>query len=172
MDCQIAYLYLNKYFLSYYQQLHPLSKGSCQLFDVQCWCVNKAAQHTIHHLYSDTQIIGELEAYEYGKLGIWCLSECRDQTQWEITKIWNKYLVNIKCTTLSEKRPHQIVWWFFSCTVGKINTPIFSFFRKRVVNIAFFELRPLSNERSGNFTFYRGIHKFLNPSIFEKNYRF
>ena len=44
-------------------------------------------------------------------------------------------------------------------TVGKIYTPIFSFFRKRVVYIAFLELRPLSNERSGNFIFYRG--KFL-----------
>ena len=28
--------------------------------------------------------------------------------------------------------------------------------------------RPVSNERSGNSTFYRGIHEFLNPSIFVK----
>ena len=41
-------------------------------------------------------------------------------------------------------------------------------FRKRVINIAFLELRPLSNERSDNFTFYRGIHEFLNSFIFEK----
>ena len=40
-------------------------------------------------------------------------------------------------------------------------------FRKRVINIAFLELRPLSNERSDNFTFYRGIHEFLNSFIFE-----
>ena len=46
--------------------------------------------------------------------------------------------------------------------VGKIYTPIFSFFRKKVVNIA------ISNESPGNFTFYRGIHEFLNPSIFVK----
>ena len=37
--------------------------------------------------------------------------------------------------------------------VGKIYTPIFSFFRKKVVNIA------ISNESPGNFTFYRGIHE-------------
>ena len=39
--------------------------------------------------------------------------------------------------------------------VGKIYTPIFSFFRKKVVNIA------ISNESPGNFTFYRGIHEFF-----------
>ena len=44
------------------------------------------------------------------------------------------------------------------CTVGKIYTPIFSFFRKRVVNTAISEQRLISNEMSGNFTFNRGIH--------------
>ena len=53
-------------------------------------------------------------------------------------------------------------------TWGKISTPIFPFFRKRVVYIVFLELRPLSNERSGNFTFYRGIHEFLKTVIFSK----
>ena len=37
-----------------------------------------------------------------------------------------------------------------ACTVGKIYTPIFSFFRKRVVNIVTLELGPISNERSRN----------------------
>ena len=54
------------------------------------------------------------------------------------------------------------------CTVGKIYTPIFSFFRKRVANIVFLELGSVSNERSGNSSFYRGIHEFLNPSFIEK----
>ena len=54
-------------------------------------------------------------------------------------------------------------------TVGKIYTQIFSFFRKRVVNITILELRPGSNESPGNSTYYRGILKFLNPSIFLKN---
>ena len=47
------------------------------------------------------------------------------------------------------------------CTVGKIYTPIFSFFRKRVVNIAILELGPVSDERSDNSSFYKGIHEFL-----------
>ena len=34
--------------------------------------------------------------------------------------------------------------------------------------MTFLELRPLSNERSGNFTFYRGIHEFLNSFIKKK----
>ena len=57
-----------------------------------------------------------------------------------------------------------------SSTAGKIYRPIFSFFRKRVVNIEISELRLVSNsnERSGNFTFYRDIHKLLNSFIFEK----
>ena len=38
------------------------------------------------------------------------------------------------------------------CTVGKVYASIFSFFRKRVVNIASSLLRPILNERSGNFT--------------------
>ena len=54
-----------------------------------------------------------------------------------------------------------------SDTVGKIYTPIFGF-SKRVVYIAFFELRSLSNERYGNLTFYRGIHEFIDSFIFEK----
>ena len=57
----------------------------------------------------------------------------------------------------------------YVCTVGKIYTPIFSFFWKRVVNIVISELRPVSNERSGNFTFIRGFHEILNSPIFEKS---
>ena len=38
------------------------------------------------------------------------------------------------------------------CTVGTFYAPIFSFFRKRVVNIAILNPRLLSNERSGDFT--------------------
>ena len=53
-------------------------------------------------------------------------------------------------------------------TVGKIYTPIFSLFRWRVANSIFLEVGSVSNERSGNSTFYRVIHEFLNPSIIEK----
>ena len=42
-------------------------------------------------------------------------------------------------------------------TVGKIYTPIFSFYRKRVVNITILELGPVPNESPGNCTYYRGI---------------
>ena len=58
------------------------------------------------------------------------------------------------------------------CTVGKIYTPISSFLRKRVVNIVILELGPVSNERPGNFTFQRGIHDFLNPTIIYRNNSF
>ena len=37
-------------------------------------------------------------------------------------------------------------------TVGKILTALFSFFPKRVVKITILDLRPVSNERPGNFT--------------------
>ena len=42
----------------------------------------------------------------------------------------------------------------------------FRFFEKELsnVNIAILELGPVSNESPGNFTFYRGIHEFLNLS--------
>ena len=50
--------------------------------------------------------------------------------------------------------------------VGKIYTLIFSFFSKKNVNIAFLELRPLSNEKPGNFTIYRGIQEFLETVFF------
>ena len=54
-------------------------------------------------------------------------------------------------------------------TVGKIYTPIFWFFRKRFVNIAFIELRSLLNERSDNFTFYRGnISNFKIAIVLKK----
>ena len=47
---------------------------------------------------------------------------------------------------------------------------MFSFFRERVVNITISDLRPVSNESLGNFTFYRGIREFLNASaIFVRN---
>ena len=39
-------------------------------------------------------------------------------------------------------------------TVGKIYAPIFSFFRKSVVNITILDLRPVSNKSPGNFKFY------------------
>ena len=45
---------------------------------------------------------------------------------------------------------------------GKIYTTIFWFFGKKFVNI----MRPVSNERSGDLTFYRGIHEFLESVIF------
>ena len=48
---------------------------------------------------------------------------------------------------------------FLACCPIDLYNNVFSFFfRKRVVNITFLELRPLSNERSGNFTIYRGFH--------------
>ena len=46
--------------------------------------------------------------------------------------------------------------------VDKIYTTIFSFFRKRVVNIAILELGLVSNESPGNFTFYICIRVFTN----------
>ena len=52
----------------------------------------------------------------------------------------------------------------YSCTVTKIYTQMFSFFGK---GLPISEMRPV--ERSGNFTFYRGIHDFLYSPIFEKN---
>ena len=46
-----------------------------------------------------------------------------------------------------------------SRAVSKIYTPIFTFFRKRVVNIDILELELVLNESPGNFTIYRGsIH--------------
>ena len=62
----------------------------------------------------------------------------------------------------------KIAWFQIIQNVQSIKS-IFSFFRKRVVNIVISDLRPVSNERSGNFTFYRSIHEFLNSFIFEKN---
>ena len=65
-------------------------------------------------------------------------------------------------------------------TVSKIYTLIFSVFRKElsilryqswdwsqmnVVNIAIWELETVSNESSGNFTFYRGIYGFFTSFI-------
>ena len=46
-------------------------------------------------------------------------------------------------------------------------TNIFVFW-KTAVKITILDLGPVSNESPGNFTFYRGIHEFLNPSIFVK----
>ena len=43
-----------------------------------------------------------------------------------------------------------------------------NFFQKRVVNIAIFELGPVSNKSPGNSSYYRGILNFSNPSVFEK----
>ena len=57
---------------------------------------------------------------------------------------------------------------FFRGRVGKICSQIFTFLRKKVVNITFSDLRPVSNETTGNFTHYRGIFEFLNLSIFVK----
>ena len=48
----------------------------------------------------------------------------------------------------------------FACTVGKICTPIFSFFLKNVVNIAILELGLVPNESPGKSTYYRGFLKF------------
>ena len=46
-----------------------------------------------------------------------------------------------------------------ACTVGKINTPIFSFFLKKVGSIVILQLKPVSNESLGNstYTIGRGI---------------
>ena len=49
-----------------------------------------------------------------------------------------------------------------------IDTNIFVFFWKKVVDIAIKELGPVSNESLGSSTYYRGILKFLNSYIFEK----
>ena len=59
-----------------------------------------------------------------------------------------------------ENSPLSKMSLFSPCTVGIIYTPIFSFLRKRVVNIAILELGPVSNESPGNFTLYRGIQEF------------
>ena len=57
-------------------------------------------------------------------------------------------------------------------TVGKIYTPIFSFFRKSVVNITISVLGLVSNERSGNFTFcYRVFTNFRALSYRGKRLR-
>ena len=53
--------------------------------------------------------------------------------------------------------------------VRKIQTPIFSFFWKIVVNITIKELGSVSNESLGNSTHYRDNLKLLKPSIFLKN---
>ena len=54
--------------------------------------------------------------------------------------------------------------------IESILVPIkaWSTIKKKVVNIAIWKLGPVSNERSGNITFYRGIHEFSNSPIFEK----
>ena len=44
----------------------------------------------------------------------------------------------------------------------------FRFFKKKVVNIAILELGPVSKESPGNSSYYRGVLKFLKPSVFEK----
>ena len=51
------------------------------------------------------------------------------------------------------------------------NTPNFSLFRKRVVSIAvldldFRPLRPVSNERPGNFILFRGIYSRIFKSLY------
>ena len=48
---------------------------------------------------------------------------------------------------------------YINSTAGKIYTPIFLFFRKRVVNTAILELGPVSNERPGIFTLQYGEAK-------------
>ena len=61
---------------------------------------------------------------------------------WSLYKEASKHLIvfNWKCPvpSISDLR-----------TVGKIYTPIFSFFQKRVVNIMISDLRPVSNESPG-----------------------
>ena len=52
------------------------------------------------------------------------------------------------------------------CKVGKIYAPILQVFRKTVVNsIASLKLRSVSNERHGNFTFYRDSHDFTEKPL-------
>ena len=62
--------------------------------------------------------------------------------------------------------PKIMVRFFLKCTVGKIQTPIITFFLKKVVNISILKLGPVSNESPGISTYYRGILCFLKPSIF------
>ena len=45
-------------------------------------------------------------------------------------------------------------------------TALFSLISKKWS--VFLKYMPVSNERSGNLTFCRGIYKFLNPYIFDK----
>ena len=62
--------------------------------------------------------------------------------------------------------------FYFSTFIKKWILLLFyvqSFFRKRVVYIMFLGLRPVSNENSGNFTFYRGIHEFFPLYICKNN---
>ena len=52
-------------------------------------------------------------------------------------------------------------------TVSKIITPIFSFIRKRVVNTAISEPRPISNESSDSYSFYRlGVQTNFEICVF------
>ena len=57
-------------------------------------------------------------------------------------------------------------WLGFVKSVGKIYTPIFFVFQKRVVNIMILVLRSVSNVSPGNSVFYRDIYEFSKK--FEK----
>ena len=81
--------------------------------------------------------------------------------------IWNTYICIGYSTMMNfmmkMKRINCVICkicMYYVSTVGKIYTPIFLFFRKRFVNIPISDLRLISNESPGNFTFYRVIHEF------------
>ena len=48
----------------------------------------------------------------------------------------------------------------------------FRFFRKELSIPIFSDLRPVSNESPGNFTFNRGIHKVLKVYVFPPEYHY
>ena len=84
---------------------------------------------------------------------------------YEYTSIWNYTLYVTKATDLLALKNLACNW----CAVDVIYTPIFSFIEKElIVNVVSSEYKSVSNERSGNLTFYMGFREFFNYIIFEK----
>ena len=69
----------------------------------------------------------------------------------ELTKDMDNQETSFPSTPEQEIDTKKLFGIIHCSTVSKIYTPIFSFLRKRVVNIAILELVPVSNERYGNF---------------------
>ena len=93
---------------------------------------------------------------------IWLMGDPQRQTKG--SKNFHKQLDADNCKKIC---PHI---FFAICTVGKIQTPIFTFFLKRVVKIEVLQLKLLSNGSPSNSTYYRGILKFLKNNGFLKFY--